>query len=154
MHLDIITKPFRFRYFKNADNGVENTDWRPIKSSVESKSDLFCLSFLTRVTGNALRVSPRLIFSSPCCPYVKVFVLFKTARRQKEKNSWIQGTHQLAAPLAVSSTQASYSPSPARLRQGIVAQNSWLKRWNQLLFWTRVFPTWALSFELIFQLPG
>lgn len=139
--LDIITKPCRFRYFKNADNGVRNTERSPIKPSVESKSDLFSLLFLTCVTGNVRRVSPRLIFSSPCYPYVKVFVLFKTARRQKEKNSWIQGTHQLAAPLAVSSTQASSFPSPARLRQGIVAQNSWLKRSNQLLFRTRVFST-------------
>lgn len=24
--LDIITKPFRFRYFRNADNGVQNSE--------------------------------------------------------------------------------------------------------------------------------
>lgn len=58
------------------------------------------------------RVRPLLVFPSLWCPYVKVFVLLKTARRQKEKNSWIQGTHQLAAPLAVSSPQTSDFPSP------------------------------------------
>lgn len=71
-------------------------------------------------------MSPRRISASLLCPYVKVFVLFKTARRQEEKKQldpWIgspaSGSLGSASGL-LSPHQAGQLCPGVRARQGIV----------------------------------
>lgn len=83
--LDIITKPFRFRYYKNADNGVQNSEWRPIKAIVESKSDLFCLSFLTPCHWKRAQSEPSSYFLFSVLPICQSLCAFQDSEATEGK---------------------------------------------------------------------
>lgn len=105
-------------------------------------------------------VSHRRISASLLCPYVKVFVLFKTARRQEEKKQldpWIvppaSGSLGSASGL-LSSTKPANPARPSELdKVAYRGKKMSFNRANCVLSVGFAFITCALCFDLIFPPP-